>query len=97
MKTLRSIFIWIITSGICIAISIGLTSLFFSDFKNFPFFGCGVALAFAIIDYSIAKKLNYTLDIMTYNSDDIKFMLLNDILIGCICTFPLVMFISLIL
>jgi len=97
MKTLRSILIWIVISAFNIGVGIALTFLFFHSSKNFPFFGCGLSLFIALIDLLVSKKLNYKLDIMVYNSDDAKFMLLNDILIGCLCSIPLTMFISILL
>lgn len=97
MKSLKSLLIWILVSGFSIGLGIGLTFLIFKETKNFPFFGCGIALLIAIIDLIISKKSNYHLDILVYNSDDEKFMLLNDILIGCLCSIPLTMFVSILL
>lgn len=97
MKSLKSILIWILVASFSIGIGILLTSAIFGNTKNFPFFGCGIALLIAIIDLIISKKNNYHLDILVYNSDDSKYMLLNDILIGCICSIPLTMFISILL
>lgn len=97
MKVLKSIFIWLIVSSFNIGVGIGLTFLFFHSSTNFPFFGCGLALLIASIDLIISKKLNYKLDIMVYNSEDAKFMLLNDILIGCIFSVPLTMFFTVLL
>lgn len=97
MKSLKSLFTWIIVALFCIGVGLGLNHLFFQNNKNFPFFGCGVTLALFIIDSLIANKLGYKLDIMNYSSDDSWYMLLNDILIGCICAIPLTMFISIIL
>ncbi len=97
MKSLKSLLIWIVVAGFSIGLGIGLTFLIFKEPKNFPFFGCGISLFIAMIDLMISKKNNYNLDIFVYNSDDTKFMLLNDILIGCICAIPLTMFVSILL
>ena len=75
-----------------------LNYLFFKDnLTYFIMLGIGFIILSTIIDFIVANKLGYHLDLFAYNIEDKKYLLLNDIYLGNLFSIPLFMFITLIL
>ena len=68
--------------------------IFGNDYTKFIMVICAIILLSLSINYIVAKKLNYKLDIFAYNISDIKHLILNSIFIGNLFSIPIAMIIS---
>ena len=95
---LKDIAIYAITILINVGAGLLLNAIFFpGDTTNFIMFACGFIIFFLLVIYLISQKMGYKLDIFAYNTEDVKFMILNNIFIGILFSIPVSMFISVLL
>lgn len=92
---LKEIIIYVSTILVNIFLGFLLSKIIFNNNEYFTLVTCGIIILFTIVDFIVATKLNYKLDIFAYNIEDMRYLILNSIFIGNLFSIPLSMFISL--